>query len=408
MKALKALRALFERRSTLQMPEPWLKEALGAVETHAGVSVTAESALRATAVFACIRVLSESVAGLPLHVYRRDSNAGRERAPEHPLYRVLHAQPNTLQTSYEWRQLLMAHLLLWGNAYSEITRDGAGNVTELWPLRPDRMRLKSESGALVYEYIQPNGGMLRFPQSQILHLKSLSTDGFAGLSPIAAARQSIGLSLAAEQFGAKYFGRGARLGGVLEIAESLGPEARSRLRKSWEDAQAGLENAHRTAILEAGTKYTPFTISNEDAQFIEVRRFGVEDVCRIFRVPPHLVADLSKANYSNVDAMSREFVQHSLTPWLTNLEQRFTAALLRPEERDQYFVEHDLRGILRGDHESRMRGYQTAIYAGILSPNEARQFENLPPREGGDVFLQPVNVAPSPFNPSLKQPENVQ
>lgn len=401
---LNAIRRLFERRSTFANPQPWLRDVFGAEETDAGISVTPESSLRSTAVFACLRVLSEGVAGLPLHVYRRDGD-NRDRASDHPLYNVLHRQPNPYQSSYEWRALNMVWLLQYGNAYNEIVRDPAGNVAELWPLHPARMMLKAENGGLVYTYYPPNGSATSLPFNSVLHLKGLSTDGFLGLSPITAARQSIGLSMAAEKFGARYFGHGSRLGGILEVPHALkNNEQAKELRASWEDAHKGIDHSHKIAVLEGGMKYTPFAVNNEEAQWLDSRRFGVEDIARIFRVPPHMLADLSKANYSNVDALDRAFVQHSLTPWLVNAEQAYSLKLLKPSERSTYFAEHDLKGILRGDHESRMRGYQAGIYAGIYSPNDCRQFENLNPREGGDTYLQPVNLAPSPFNPTAPQP----
>ena len=397
---LNVIKRLFERRSTLAHPQPWLREVFGAEVTDAGISVTPESSLRSTAVFACLRVLSEGVAGLPLHVYRRDGS-NRDRASDHPLYNVLHQQPNPYQSSYEWRALNMVWLLQYGNAYNEIVRDTAGNVAELWPLHPSRMMLRAENGGLVYHYYPPNGSGITLPYGSVLHLKGLSTDGFLGLSPISAARQSIGLSQAAEAFGAMYFGRGSRLGGVIEVPHALANK--DLLRDSWERVHQGLHNAHKIAILEGGMKYTPFAINNEEAQWLDSRRFGVEDIARIFRVPPHMLADLSKANYSNVDALDRAFVQHSLTPWLVNAEQAYSMKLLKPSERAAYFVEHDLKGVLRGDHESRMRSYQAGIYAGIYSPNDCRQFENLNPREGGDTYLQPVNLAPSPYTPAAPQ-----
>jgi len=386
------------RRSTLRDPQAWLKDVLAGDGTHAGIHASEESALKYTAVYACVRVLSESVAGLPLHLYRRDGDA-RERATDHPLYEVLHLRPNAFQSSFEFRRLLMTWLLTWGNAYCEIVRDDAGQIAELLPLHPSRMRLKAENGRIAYEYLPPQGEKVTLPFERVLHLKGLSTDGWTGLSPIAMARQSIGLSLAAERFGAAYFGAGSRVGGILKFAHATTAKQVAAIREQWEAAFTGVDAFHRVAILDGELDFIPLEISNEDAQFLESRRFGIEDIARIYRVPPHKIADLSRANYSNVDAMERAFVNDSLMPWTINLEQAMTLKLLGPRQRSVYFIEHDLNGLLRGDHESRMRAYQTAIYAGIFSPNDVRRLENLPPRPDGDLYLQPTNLVVSPFFP---------
>lgn len=403
---LRGIKRFFERRSTstLRDPQAWLKDTLNVGGTDSGISVNPETALRATAVFACVRVLSESLAGLPLHVYQR-AGGDRERADRHPLYRLLHSRPNPLQTSYEWRQLTMAHLLLYGNSFHEIVRDDAGDVEAVYPLQPSRMVLKVENGGVLYEYATPGGERVTLPAARVLHLKGLSTDGFLGVSPITAARQSIGLSLAAERFGAQYFGQGTRVGGWLEgpPGVKITSEQGKMIAGSFADAYSGPDHAHKVAVVTGGMTFKPFETSNEDSQFLETRAFQVADIARIFRVPPHLIADLSRSTYSNIAQQSQEFVQYSLLPWVTNLEQAFQSRLFRPEEENTHYAEFDLNGLLRGDHESRMRAYQAGIYAGIYSPNECRSFENLNSREGGDTFLQPTNLAPSPYLPQAPQ-----
>jgi len=390
--------------STLYNPAPWLREALGLTPTDSGVPVSGYSSLQCTAVFACVRVLSESVASLPLFLYRRTGKIGEttEMAVEHPLFKILHRSPNPLQTAYEWRALLMTWLLLFGNAYNEIVRDSEGNVAEIWPLRPDMMMLRMDDrGNLDYTFAMPGGTLHHLNARDVLHIRGLSTDGLVGVSPISAAKQSIGLTLACERHGAMYFGSGSRVGGVIEVPEALNDETIRTMRDSWSKSYAGIDNSHSIAILENGMKFQPFQIRNDEAQWLESRRFGIEDVARIFRVPPHMVGDLSQGNYSNIETMDRSFVSQSLTPWLTNLEQAFGLRLLKPGEQDRYYAEHDLTRTLRGDHQARMKAYQAGIYSGILSPNDCRRLENLNPREGGDVYLQPVNLAPSPFNPAL-------
>jgi HK97 family phage portal protein len=423
---LNGLKRFFEKRSvpssTFRDPDWWVKDAFHINRTDSGVDVTPETSLRTTAVFACVRVLSESMAGLPLHVYERLADGGRQRNDQHPLYRVLHSQPNPLQTSFEWRQLAMAHLLLYGNSFHEIVRNAAGDVEAIYPMHPSRVILKLQpDGSLVYQYNGPiasnldpyfqisttttMGSVLLQPE-RVLHLKGLSTDGFLGLSPITAARQSIGLTMAAEKYGAGYFGRGARLGGWLEMnpgAPQLKKDQREQIQDAFGDAYAGPENAHKIAVLSGGMTFKPFDNTNDDSQFLETRQFQVADIARIFRVPPHMIGDLSKATYSNIAQQSLEFCQYSLLPWVCNLEQAFAAKLLRPEERNAHFPEFDLNGLQRGDQESRMRAYQAGIYAGIYSPNECRAFENLNPRDGGDTYLQPTNLAPSPYLPAPQQ-----
>lgn len=396
---LKELRQWWERRYTsgLRDPQPWLKEALGIEGTLAGIDVSADTALKCTAVFGCVRVLSESIAGLPLHLYRRDGDS-RERATDHPLYHVLHDQPNSFQTSYEFRALQMVHLLLHGNCYAEIVRDKAGQVTELWPISPDTVTLTSESGKIAYK-VSLLGDDDPIPAERMLHIRALTTDAATGISPISAARQSIGVSLAAEKYAAVYFGQGMSVGGALSMPEMIGADKAQQIRDAWNDKHKGVGNFHRIAVISGGATFTPFKLSNVDAEFLATRRFGVEDVARVFRVPSHMLGELGNASYNNVDSLDRQFAKYSLTPWTTNIEQAMAMKLLGPRQRANYFIEHDMNGLLRGDYEARMRGYSQAIYSGTLSPNEARRMENLPAREGGDVFLQPVNVAPSPYNP---------
>jgi HK97 family phage portal protein len=394
--------------STLWNPQPWLREALGLAPTDSGMPVSGYSSLQCTAVFGCVRVLSEGVASLPLYLYRRRGET-TEKAVRHPLFKILHQRPNALQTAYEWRALLMTWLCLFGNAYCKILKDREGNVTELWPLRPDLMILRMDwkTGTLSYDYMWPGAEMVHLDPDEVLHLRGLSTDGLVGLSPISAARQSIGLTLTAEKFGAMYFGSGSRIGGIIEVPESLNDESIRNMRESWARSYAGIDNAHSIAILENGMKFHATEIKNDEAQWIETRRFGVEDIARIFRVPKHMLADLSQGNYSNVETLDRSFVTQSLTPWLTNLEQAFALKLLKPEEQDDFYCEHDINRSMRGDPTARMKAYQLGIYSGIYSPNDCRRLENMNEREGGSVYLQPVNMAPSPWNPATAGSDEV-
>lgn len=359
-----------------------------------GVNVTETSALRVTAVYACVRVLAETVATLPLVVYRRQKPRGKLRDPSHPLYTVLHDQANTEMTAMQLRETMMAHVLLWGNAYASIERDGAGNVVGLWPLLPDRTYVvrDDKTGKLVYITTLPNGEQVLLPWDQVLHIPGLSYNGIVGYSPIQCAREAIGLALAAEEFGARFFGNGARPGGVLEHPATLSDEAYKRLRSSWESMHRGLNNAQRLAILEEGMQYKPLTIPPEDAQFLETRKFQVTEICRLFRVPPHLVGDLERATFSNIEHQSIEFVVHTIRPWLVRWEQAINMKLLTPLERRRFFVEHIVDGLLRGDIASRYNAYAIARQNGWMSANDIRELENMNPIPGGDVYLVPLNM----------------
>jgi len=386
--------------STLYQPSPWLYEALHSEPTFAGVSVDAQSSLHSTTVYACVRVLSESVSSLPLFLYKKDGDRTRQ-AIEHPLYQILNFRPNRLQTSYEFRQLMMAWLCLHGNAYAEVVRNTAGDVTALWPLRPDRMILRfvPERGELDYVFAQPGGPTYHLDPDSVLHVKALSTDGLIGYSPIMAAKGTIGLDLIQTRFAETYFGSGARLGGVLMTPETLGDEGIRNIRESFRKMYTSPSQWHELLILEEGLKYEQFKVTSEEAQFLESRRYSVEDIARIFRVPPHMVGSLDKSNYSNIESLSREFVTQTLTPWLVNFEMSYRMKLLRPTEWNSYYIAHDLSATLRGDHESRMKAYMLGVQMGIYSPNDVRRMEHLDPRENGDLYLQPVNLAISPFNP---------
>jgi HK97 family phage portal protein len=388
------LRALMEQRS-LANPEPWLIEALGGGRSAAGVSVSAESALRNMTVAACVRILAETVSSLPLLVYRRRER-GKERAPDHPLYRILHDQPNSEMSSFEFRETLMGHLALWGNAYAEIERDGGGRVAALWPLRPDRMKVTRENGALVYRYRLSAGEEVALPQRNVFHVRGLSGDGIVGYSPIRLAREAIGLALATEEFGARFFGSGARPGAVLQHPGKLNEEAQKRLRQSLEDAHGGLSRAHRLMILEEGMTWQQIGIPPEDAQFLQTRSFQVEEIARFYRVPLVLLQHTEKSTSwgTGIEQFMIAFIVHTIRPWLVRWEQAIQRNLFLYGERDTYFAEFLVDGLLRGDVESRYRAYATARQWGWLSANDIRELENMNPIPGGDIYLSPMNMAP--------------
>ncbi len=362
----------------------------------AGKPVTERSAMQMTAVYSCIRILSEAVAGLPLHLYKYTDSGGKEKAVEHPLYFLLHDEPNPEMTSFIFRETLMTHLLLWGNAYAQIIRNGKGEILALYPLMPNRMTVdRDDKGQLYYEYQTSSdeahttkGGTVRLKPADVLHIPGLGFDGLVGYSPIAMAKNAIGMAIACEEYGAKFFANGAAPGGVLEHPGVI--KDPQRVRDSWQNTFGGSGNANKVAVLEEGMKYTPIGISPEQAQFLETRKFQINEIARIFRVPPHMVGDLEKSSFSNIEQQSLEFVKYTLEPWLVRWEQSIIRSLLSPEEKKQYFAKFNVDGLLRGDYASRMNGYAVGIQNGFMSPNDVRSLENMdliPDELGGNRYM---------------------
>ena len=362
----------------------------------AGKRVNERSAMQMTAVYSCVRILSESVASLPLHLYRYTKNGGKEKAVEHPLYFLLHDEPNPEMTSYVFRETLMTHLLLWGNAYAQIIRNGKGEVVALYPLMPDRMTVdRNEKGELYYEYQMSlddakinKESTVQLKREDVLHVPGLGFDGLVGYSPIAMAKNAIGLAIAAEEYGSKFYANGAAPSGVLEHPGTL--KDPSKVRESWTQTFGGSANANKVAVLEEGMKYTPISIAPNEAQFLETRKFQINEIARIFRVPPHMVGDLEKSSFSNIEQQSLEYVQYTLAPWIARFEQSMVRALLSVSEKKDFFIKFNVDGLLRGDYQSRMSGYATARQNGWMSANDIRELENLdriPVEQGGDLYL---------------------
>lgn len=361
----------------------------------AGKNVTERSAMQMTAVYSCVRVLSEAVAGLPLHLYRY-TDTGTEKATNSPLYFLLHDEPNPEMTSFVFRETLMTHLLLWGNAYAQIIRNGKGEVVALYPLMPNRMSVdRDENGRLYYKYYRGCDEAIRNKEYEVvlspydvLHIPGLGFDGLVGYSPIAMAKNAIGLAIATEEYGAKFFANGAAPSGVLEHPGTL--KNPDKVRESWNATFGGSHNANKVAVLEEGMKYSPISISPEQAQFLETRKFQINEIARIFRVPPHMVGDLEKSSFSNIEQQSLEFVKYTLEPWLVRWEQSMVRSLLTQSEKREYFIKFNVDGLLRGDYASRMSGYAAARQNGWMSANDIRELENLdriPAEEGGDLYL---------------------
>ena len=355
--------------------------------SSSGKSVNEKTALQTTAVYACVRILAETIALLPLHTYRTSPN-GKEKAATHPLYYLLHSEPNPEMTSFVFRETLMGHLLLWGNAYAQIIRNGRGTVMALYPLLPNKMLVnRTDQGILYYQY--EKDGQTYFLSSQdVLHIPGLGFDGLIGYSPIGMAKNAIGMAIATEEYGAKFFANGANPGGVLEHPGVVKDPA--RVRDSWNAVYQGSGNAHRVAVLEEGMKFQSIGIPPEQAQFLETRKFQLNEIARIFRIPPHMIGDLEKSSFSNIEQQSLEFVMYTLDPWVIRWEQAIQRALLSGGEKRQYFVKFNVDGLLRGDYQSRMNGYAVGRQNGWLSANDIRELENLnriSPELGGDLYL---------------------
>jgi len=360
--------------------------------TTSGKTVNEKTAMQTTAVYACVRILSETIASLPLHIYRHSEN-GKEKALQHRLYRLLHDEPNTEMTSFVFRETLMSHLLLWGNAYAQIIRDGRGNVVSLYPLLPDRMTVdRTSMGDLFYEYHKESGSVI-LRKEEVLHIPGLGFDGLVGYSPIAMAKNAIGMAIATEEFGARFFSNGASPGGVLEHPGVV--KDPKRIRDSWNEVYQGSANAHRIAVLEEGMKFQPISIPPEQAQFIATRKYQLNEIARIFRIPPHMIGDLEKSSFSNIEQQSLEYVKYTLDPWVVRWEMSLQRALLTEKEKQEYFIKFNVDGLLRGDYQSRMNGYATGRQNGWLSANDIRELEDLnriPEDLGGDLYLVNGNM----------------
>ena len=365
--------------------------------TTSGKPVNERTAMQTTAVYACVRILAEAVASLPLHVYEYQDDGGKKLVHDHPLYYLLHDEPNPEMTSFVFRETLMSHLLIWGNAYAQIIRDGAGRVLGLYPLLPDKMEVqRDDKGNIYYVYSRNSDenptfkeyGNIKLKAEDVLHIPGLGFDGLIGYSPIAMAKNAVGMTLACEEYGASFFANGANPGGVLEHPGVL--KDPSKVRESWNSVYRGVSNAHKIAVLEEGMKYQQIGIPPEEAQFLETRKFQINEIARLYRIPPHMVGDLDKSSFSNIEQQSLEFVKYTLDPWVIRWEQSLQRSLLLPGEKGKYFIKLNVDGLLRGDYQSRMNGYAVGRQNGWFSANAIREMENMnpiPDEEGGNLYL---------------------
>ena len=377
--------------------ERYMAWAFGGGASASGIVVNPQTAMQSAAVYSSVKVLAESIGMLPMNLYRKEADGSRTLMQDHTLQRICHDQPNEWMTSVEFWEMMVIALNLRGNAYAYVNRNRSGQVVELLPLHPDMVRVVMDNGyQLEYEVTMPDGAFKRFKLGEIFHLRGLTLNGWLGISPIAYARESIGLSIATEKFGSQLFRSGAKMGGVLEHPGKLSKESYDRLKNSFDEAHSG-ENAHKTALLEEGMKFTKVSMNANDSQFLETRKYQRSEIAAIFRVPPHMIGDLEKATFSNIEQQSLEFVNYSLMPWLNRIEKAIKRDLMSPQEKKDLTMKFDVSGLLRGDASARSALYHNGILDGWMTRNEARAAESalgivLNPLEGLDIPLIPLNM----------------
>jgi len=368
--------------SGISDPEQWLVDTFGGVRTATGTNITEITALRNTAVYACVRILSESLASVPFLLLRQEQKGkGTSHATDNPWYDILNSVANSEMTAFTLRETMMAHLVSWGNAYAWIERDRYQQPIGLWPLRPDRTWPERDPTTKVLQYktVLPNGGWITIPKEDMWHIPGLGFDGLKGYSPIGLCREAIGMAQATEEYGARFFSNGARPAGILKHPKTLSEGAQKRLREGFEEKYTGLTNAHKMMILEEDMSYEAIGLPPEDSQFMETRRFQIEEIARIFRVPLHMIGDLEHATFSNIEHQSLEFVKFTLFPWAVRWEQSANFKLLGPIDRKTLLFKHSLAELERGDLKSRYDAYSIAINGGWMFPNEARLTDDLDP-----------------------------
>lgn len=380
--------------STLDDPAEWLVRALGGGKTKSGIRISQSTALNISTVWSCVRVLSETCGTLPFILYERMKPRGRTRAIDHSLYEVLHDQPNPEMTAQTLKETITGHAATWGNGYAEIERNGFGDIKYLWPIPPNLVvpfRLK-ETGEIKYQITLPHGEQIILNADKMFHMPGLSYDGLVGYSVVHKARESLGLTAATEEFGSTFYEQGAHVGATLSHPQSLSDTAYNRLKEDIEE-KSGLTNAHRLRILEEGMTYDQIGIPPNEAQFLDTRKFQAIEVCRWFRMVPHLVQILDNATYSNIEQQGIDFTVHTMSPWFTRWQQTVRWKLLNDEEKKIYFAEFLENALLKGDFKSRWEGYQIGRFSGILSGNDIRELENLNPiGPEGDIYTIQVSM----------------
>lgn len=411
MNITKRIKQLFapEKRASNKNDERYWTTLFGSRRTSTGITITPDKAMQASTVYACNKVLAETIASLPLKIFKRLPKEGKEPAPDFYLYDILRTRPNEIQTSFEFREYIVTQMNMYGNFFGLKEISNRGEIVNIIPLDAARMVvIIIENRQIFYEYTWESGKTSFYSANDIWHIPSLSIIGFVGLSPIQAAKESIGLSLATEEHGARVFSNDARPGGVLSHPGTLSEPAQKNLLKSFNDAQAGLDNSHKTVILEEGLSWTAVGFNNDESQFLETRNFQVEDGARIFRVPGVLIGHPSKAStFASAEQFFLSFAKNTILPWVVKLEQSANKHLLLTEtERKTYFVEFNMAGLLRGDTKSRFEAYAIARQNKWMNANEVRALENMNPIEGGEVYENPnIQVNDSDSDNDQKPPD---
>lgn len=383
-----------ESRSLYGGDNPFYQAIYESMRSASGVAINPDSAMRIAAVYCAVRLLSETIAQLPIHAYRRRKSGNKEWLPDYPTQITLARVPNDVQTSFEWREMMMGHVLLRGNAYSLIVAGTRGATSMLMPLHPGQMRVEMlENGRLLYKYTYPEGDTDEFSQDEIFHLRGLSTDGVMGISPVATMRDPLGAAKASEEYGASFFGNSARPDGFLTTDAPMKEDAARQNRKMWEDVHQGSSKAHRTAVLTGGLKWNSVGLNNQDSQFLETRKFSVVEIARAFRVPPHLIYDLERATFSNIEEQSLEYVTYSILPWIRRWEERINRDLITDPA---VYIKFSLEGLLRGNMQARAEFYSKLIQSGIFSLNQVLELEDMNPLPGeeGDAHWMQQQMVP--------------
>lgn len=396
MKFWDRVKTVFKNISTLARPSPELRSALGRVLSKVGIHINAQNALQVTAVFACVRLLSENVASLPLFLYQK-TEKGKEKAKDRPEYGVLHDAPNPETDSFQFWQAFTANMLVYGRGYAEIVRNNAGQVVQMWNITTPYVKVQrnEETQELEYAVISPGKERFTLRKDQMFRVDWFSMDALNAFHPLKLAQNAIGLNVAAEEFASNYFNNGANVGGVIEYPESMDDDAAERFRKSVREAYEGLSKSARLMFLEQGSKFQKVSNTPEESQMLETRKFQVAESARFYNVPLHMIGDLEHATFSNIEQMSLNFVIYSLRPYLVRIERAITAQILTPTDRQTLFPRFSVDSLLRGDYKSRMEGYALARQNGWMSANDIHDLEDMdsiPAEEGGDAYLANGNL----------------